>query len=236
MILKSFYDEKTLTEKVWYDSSTIVYSEFQEHENDNRGELFVTFKNGATYHYSNVDMIQDYIMFKNGGIDNSQGKALNKFIKPNYVFERVEDKNVSLILEDMNSNCYANYQLHTYFISGHRDITPREFEKYKMLIHSTYVNDPEARFVMADYQGADIMSQDFLLDILQIEPDRVTVYHMGDTPMNVNSKVINLKGGFKSDVERDEAMTLVSISDIAFVRDNKLMSGTAQNILRRFLF
>ena len=173
-------------------------------------------------------------MFKNGGLDNSQGKALNKYIKPNYICERVEDKDVNLLLENMNNSCYANYQLHTYFISGHRDITPQEFEKYKLMIHSTYVNDPEARFVVADYQGVDIMAQDFLLNTLQIDPDRLTVYHMGDTPMNINSKVINLRGGFKTDSERDEAMTMVSISDIAFVRDNKSMSGTAENILRRF--
>ena len=56
-ILKSIYNEKTLTEKVWYESSSVVYSEFIEHENDNNGELFVTFKNGSTYHYKNVDMV-----------------------------------------------------------------------------------------------------------------------------------------------------------------------------------
>jgi hypothetical protein len=234
-VLKAFYDEKTLTEKVWYDSSMLVYSEFVEHENDNNGELFVTFKNGATYHYTNVDMVKDYLMFKNGGLDGSQGKALNKHIKPNYLCERVEDKDVNVLIEQMNESCYADYHLHTYFISGHRDITEQEFEKYKLLIHSTYVNDPEARFVVADYHGADFMAQNFLLDVLEVEPERVTVYHMGDTPMNVNPKVVNLRGGFKTDSERDEAMTLVSISDIAFVRDCKTMSGTAENILRRFL-
>jgi hypothetical protein len=234
-ILKAFYDEKTLTEKVWYDSSMIVYSEFVEHENNNCGELFVTFKNGATYHYVNVDMVKDYIMFKNGGLDGSQGKALNKHIKPNYICERVDDKDVNTLLEEMNESCYEDYHLHTYFISGHRDITEQEFEKYKLMIYSTYINDPEARFVVADYHGADFMSQNYLIDVLEIDPDRVTVYHMGETPMNINPKITNKRGGFKTDVQRDEAMTLVSISDIAFVRDNTIISGTAENILRRFL-
>ena len=79
------------------------------------------------------------------------------------------------------------------------------------------------------------MAQDFLLDVLKIEPERVTVYHMFDSPRNANPKVINFKGGFVSDSERDTAMTNASFRDIAFVADNKVMSGTAENILRRFL-
>ena len=45
MILKTVYDDKNHIEKTWYDSSSVFYSEFVEHENDNFGELFVTFKN-----------------------------------------------------------------------------------------------------------------------------------------------------------------------------------------------
>lgn len=40
-------------------------------------------------------------------------------------------------------------------------------------------------------------------------------------------------GGFKSDKERDSAMTEVSNFDIAFVKNNRWNSGTAQNIKRR---
>ena len=40
-------------------------------------------------------------------------------------------------------------------------------------------------------------------------------------------------GGFKSDEERDSAMTNDSDFDIAFVKDNRWNSGTAQNIKRR---
>ena len=58
---------------------------------------------------------------------------------------------------------------------------------------------------------------------------------MLETPRNINEKITQTKGGFKSDDERDEAMTKASIADIAFVRDIKKNTGTAQNILRRFL-
>lgn len=236
MILKSIYDEKTLTEKVWYESSSVLYSEFNEHENDNNGELFVTFKNGATYHYANVDMVKDYVMFKNGGLDNSQGKALNKFIKPNYNVERIDDKDVAFLMEEMNRNeDDKKTKLHTYFISGHRKITESQFEIYKTRLIEVCNNDPEAKFVVGDYYGVDIMAQNFLIDSLGISPDRITVYHMYEVPRNVHPLITKLKGGFESDSERDTAMTNASTYDIAYVSDNKVMSGTAENILRRFL-
>ena len=236
MILKSVYDEKTLTEKVWYDSSSVFYSEFVEHENDNFGELYVTFKGGGTYHYINVDMIHDYVLFKNGGTQGSQGKAINEFIKKKYDFEKCDNRDIVLLTEERDRTVDLNeLREHTYFISGHRNITEEQFEKYKNEIHATYVLDPEANFVVGDYNGVDIMAQNFLMDVLCVPTERVTVYHMFDTPRNMNPKITNLKGGFTSDSERDEAMTIASIRDIAFVADNKVMSGTAENILRRFL-
>lgn len=78
------------------------------------------------------------------------------------------------------------------------------------------------------------MAQNYLMDVLEIEPDRITVYHMFDSPRNINPKVTRTKGGYQTDKERDSAMTKDSMFDIAFVADNKVMSGTAENILRRF--
>lgn len=236
MIIKSVYNDKTLTEKVWFDSSSVFYSEFVEHENDNNGELFVTFKNGGTYHYKNVDMVKDYVLFKNGGLDGSQGKALNQFIKPNYEFEKLPDRDVQTLIEEMEKTTSdKEIKENTYFISGHRDITEEEFEIYRSHIYSICVGNPNARFVVGDYHGADIMAQNFLMDEVGINPENITVYHMFNTPRNANPKVINFKGGFLSDSERDTAMTNASTYDIAYVRNNKKMSGTAENILRRFL-
>ena len=235
-ILKSIYNEKTLTEKVWYESSSVVYSEFIEHENDNNGELFVTFKNGSTYHYKNVDMVRDYVLFKNGGLDGSQGKALNQFIKPNYEFDKVNNRDINLLLEEMNHTIDdTENKENTVFISGHRNITDEEFEVYRQAIVDEITINPNVKFVVGDYYGVDIMAQDFLIDILGVEPERVTVYHMFESPRNVNPKVTNFKGGFTTDSERDTAMTNASFKDIAFVRNNKVMSGTAENILRRFM-
>ena len=236
MILKSVYDEKTLTEKVWYDSSSVFYSEFIEHENDNFGELYVTFKGGGTYHYINVDMVRDYVLFKNGGTSGSQGKAINEFIKNKYDFIKVANRDIALLTEERDRTEDLNeIREHTYFISGHRNITPELFERYKTELHATVVLDPDARFVVGDYIGVDIMAQNFLIDVLNVNPDRITVYHMFSVPMNVNPNITKFVGGFQTDSERDSAMTKASFKDIAFVYDNKVMSGTAENILRRFL-
>ena len=79
------------------------------------------------------------------------------------------------------------------------------------------------------------MTQNYLIEN-NFNPAQITVYHMGDEIQNINSNIVNVVGGFETDEERDTAMTLNSSIDIAFVRDNTKISGTAQNILRRFMF
>lgn len=238
MLLFSVYNEKTRTEKAWYNSSNVFYSEFVEDSEKNEGDLYVTFLNGATYKYKNVQLTPDYLMFKHGGLDGSHGKALNAYIKPKYKFERVEDKNINDLLSEKTQQETATKEKieKTYFISGHRNISEIEFEKYKDKISSVLKETPDALFVVGDYHGADIMCQNYLLDELEINPQQITVYHMFDSPRNVNSKVVKLIGGFKTDEERDAAMTINSSKDIAFIRNHTELSGTAQNILRRFHF
>lgn len=236
MILKKKYDEKTKTQKVWYDSSMLFYSEMVENENENCGNLYVTFKNGSCYVYKNV-RLEDYVIFIAGGTDVSQGKALNKFIKSKYECERVGDSNLDELRDEMNreDETESNRSI-TYFISGHRDITETEFEfNYIPLINYALEKTPDAMFVVGDYYGADIMAQNYLMDVLLLSPERVAVYHMFDKPRNINEKITNTVGGFESDEERDTAMTNASFEDIALVRDNKKMSGTAENILRRYM-
>lgn len=236
MILKKIYDEKSKTQKVWYDSTMLLYSEMVENDNENSGNLFVTFKNGTRYVYKNV-RFEDYVLFVAGGTDASQGKALNKVIKGKYEYEKLDNADVAKIKAEMFENEEKEVDVsNTYFISGHRDITQQEFElNYIPTLDYIISENPNCKFVIGDYYGVDIMAQDYLLDVLGIDPDRVTVYHMMESPRNKNEKVVNLVGGFQSDDERDAAMTNASSEDIAFVRDIKKNSGTAQNILRRHL-
>jgi len=243
-ILTKFYDKDTRTDKVWYNSSNIYYSEFVENEFDNKGQLYVVFKNGAKYLYKDVDMPTDYLIFKKGGLDGSNGKALNAYIKPKYEFEKKEVVDVNVLEEErkriesvLNDTKEETVREDVYFISGHRNITEEEFSiNYETTIDMVLEKNPNCLFVVGDYYGADIMAQNYLLDVLEIEPERVFVYHMFDKPRNANPKVVNFVGGFTSDEERDAAMTKVSTDDIAFVRDHTKLSGTAQNILRRYRF
>lgn len=121
-----------------------------------------------------------------------------------------------------------------YFISGHRDVTVKEFnEFYKPMINKVIDNDKEATFMVGDYHGVDIMAQNYLVECGMEE--KTTIFHMNEQPMNYNHAIKNKVGGFKTDEERDSAMTDFSDFDIAFVRCNKWKdSGTAINLRRRF--
>ena len=240
MVVYKIYDENTKTQKVWYDSTMFCFTKAVEHENENKVELFVTFKNGWTYNYKDVKM-EDYVLLLSGFEQSSHGKTLNKVIKPNYEFERVKDENVDAIWEECNKLMEKEREKtidinKTYFISGHRDITNEEFEiNYQPVLNNVVSEVEDCLFVVGDYQGVDIMAQNYLIEVLQVDPSRITVYHMLEKPRNINEKIKNTIGGFKTDEERDKAMTNASFEDIAFVRDNTKISGTAQNILRRYL-
>lgn len=234
MILKKKYLEKERIQKVWYDSSMIVYSEMKENELENIGDLTITFKNGSTYVYMDVSF-EDYLVFIGGGTDASQGKTLNKIIKGKYDYKRIEDRNVQELLTEMNQK-EENNILDTYFISGHRDLTENEFEYYYIpLIQEALSENPNAKFVVGDFDGCDIMAQNYLVNIID-DIANITVYCVGETPRNINPNIIYIKNGFVDDREKDIAMTNASFKDIALVRNPKIWSGTGENILRRNIF
>ena len=234
MILKKKYLEKERIQKVWYDSSMIVYSEMKENELENIGDLTITFKNGSTYVYMDVSF-EDYLVFIGGGTDASQGKTLNKIIKGKYDYKRIEDRDVQELLTEMNQK-EENNVLDTYFISGHRDLTENEFEYYYIrLIQEPLLENPNAKFVVGDFDGCDIMAQNYLVNIID-DIANITVYCVGETPRNINPNIIYIKNGFADDREKDNAMTNASFKDIALVRNPKIWSGTGENILRRNIF
>jgi len=118
----------------------------------------------------------------------------------------------------------------TYFISGHRDLTEQEFELHYIPAILVAMVGRDAKFVIGDCAGADKMAQDFLMQ--QDYPrDQVKVFHMFTAPRN--NAGFPTEGGFKNDIERDTAMMMCSHEDIAWVRQGKEASGTAQNLERR---
>lgn len=121
-----------------------------------------------------------------------------------------------------------------YFISGHRDITNKEFQRYyAKIITNAVMKEPNAEFVVGDYYGVDAVAQDYLANLKATYKDiKVTVYHMFTDPRN-NIHQFPTCGGYENDHTRDCAMTINSDTDIAWVRSGKKNSGTEQNLIRR---
>ena len=82
MLIKKIYNEETKTEKAWFDSSMFFHTVMIEDPAENKGDLYVTFKNGATYLYKDV-AFEDYVLLIGGAAEMSQGKSLNKYINQN---------------------------------------------------------------------------------------------------------------------------------------------------------
>ena len=81
------------TDKTWYQSSNIKYSECIDHDNDLK-TLKVVFNNGTQYKYKKVD-VRDYLLFRDA---SSQGKALNEYIKPKgYEYEKMENADLATL-------------------------------------------------------------------------------------------------------------------------------------------
>jgi hypothetical protein len=180
-------------------------------------------------------LFEDYLVFIGGGTDASQGKALNKVIKNRYEYKRIDDRNIEELLTELNEPEEIDETLNTYFISGHRDITENEFEYYYIpLINEALSENPNAKFIVGDCDGVDIMAQNYLVSIID-DISRITVYCVGDTPKNINSELIYIKNGFNDEREKDTAMTNSSFKDIALVRQCEYITGTGENILRRYL-
>lgn len=237
MYKKKYYDEATKTEKIWHNSTMIKYTEMVEDPEENWGDLTVVFNNGSTYKYKKV-RFEDYVLLVGGGLSGSQGKTFNQVIKSrDYEYEKIEPLSQEYI--DRGYDELVKKEMErtvTYFVSGHRNITEDEFERnYKLALEDVVNSVSDCRFVIGDCSGVDIMAQDYLIDVLGVSPERITVYHMLEAPRNVNPRITNIIGGFQSDRERDAAMTAASSDDIAFVRDNTKISGTAENILRRHM-
>lgn len=119
------------------------------------------------------------------------------------------------------------------FISGHRDITESEFQEHYIPILDKAIKDGDS-FVVGDYYGVDIMAQNYLASN-GVDKERVTVCHMFEKPRNIAPAYSErTKGMFRTDIERDSYMTWHSDYDIAWIREGKASSGTAQNVIRRY--
>ena len=85
-------------DRTWYQSSNIKYSECLDHDNELK-TLTVVFNNGTQYRYEKVD-VRDYLLFRDS---ESQGKALNQYIKPKgYTYEKLENADLATLDGELN--------------------------------------------------------------------------------------------------------------------------------------
>lgn len=142
VILESYKDR---VDKVWYDSSNVVYSECYDYENALK-DLKVVFKEGRTYLYKSVN-VNDYVLFKR---DLSQGKALHKYIIKNYEGLRLSDIDMNeleqkkqLILKEKQEEQSLN-----------KNEEEASLKKNETLYHIIY--DKETEEVILQENGKDI--------------------------------------------------------------------------------
>ena len=240
--LKKKYDPKAHTDNVLYESSNVIYSSFVEHPDENIGDLYVVFKEGKQYKYENVTY-QDYLMFKHGGLDGSSGKALNTFIIKKYSAEKIEDADVSQLIQEMNEPDTTET---TFFIHGDLPYDDNIFEKYYIpTLAYIQENESDARFVFfADSNGFVEKSIEYLLNT-GTAPERIKgyiLYSLG-VPEFFYNNVPDIEtlpaGDYKSDSDAYEYLISISKGDVGFVSENTLskvkqISKSAYAILSRY--
>lgn len=126
-----------------------------------------------------------------------------------------------------------------YFVSGHRDLTQEEFDKYYIpLIEKIISNDVFTEFVVGDWDGCDTMFINYMLE--QVDYPPITIYHVEEDPRILygGESILNAENidniKLRTYDECDARMTHDSDFDIAWIRSGREDSHTAMNIKRRF--
>ena len=160
-LLRNNYDLETHVDEVWYESSNVIYSRFEEDENENKGNLYVVFKGGKQYVYKNVSYT-NYLSFKHGGLDGSSGKALNEYIIKVYAAEKLDDVD----MEEVRRGLAAEKpEESTYFIHGSGEFSDSVFDNfYAPQLEYAIELYPEWSFITTLYDEYGMRSVRYLLD------------------------------------------------------------------------
>lgn len=239
-VLRSEYDLETNVDKVWYESSNVIYSEFNEHSDDNFGELYVVFKGGKRYLYRNVSFL-NYLNFKNAVLnDGSSGKALNEYIIKNYPGEKVEDVVINDLIETLNK---PDPKENTYFIHG-------DFEFDEFVFQGVYANtinyaldiSSDCMFAVMFSDKYGMRSVKYMLDN-EVNPSRIIIYMKESDVTEISEdeslcKLVKIKDERYDDDFIMSEVRRRSFEDITYIPQEKLeeikrVSKSAYNILSR---
>ena len=235
-----YYDKGTLTEKVWHNSSMIKYTEMVEDPDENFGDLTVVFNNGATYRYKDVSLA-DYVLLASGGIDASNGKTFNKVIKEHgYEYEKIDPLSQEYIDSELQKYYDMLEQMKvTYFISGPEDFTEDEFDYMVQRLIGLADEEDKSNiyFVLADSDRFANRTIAYLIDIMEVSPDHITVYSLKGQDYCSGAWEVKRLDFWESVDEMDQNLTRYSNYDIAIIHnwDTKI-TRESKNILRRYIY
>ena len=236
-ILKNEYDLEKKTDRNWFESSNVLYSEFIEDSNENKGDLRVVFKNGKQYLYKDV-LYLDYLGFKRASLGDSNGKSLNAFIIKKYAGEKDGEADLVKINEELNAPAESEL---THYIHGDSTFDENVFSAYYMpILDYTIGNFSDSKFIirLGDIFGEK--SVEYLLS-MGVDAARITVYSFEsqDYPTFMEGcKFINLKDDDFLGNSLDFFLIRKSYSDIAYVSPEEIekigkISHSAAVILQR---
>ena len=171
--IKTEYDLERNVDEVWYQSSNVIYSWFEEDQERNCGDLMVVFKGGKRYLYKGVSFM-DYLYFKNAAFnDGSSGKAFNEYIIKKYTGEKMEDADLNEILEKLNE---PDPKDTTYFIHGDGEVDEMVFTAmYENTINYALEVSSDSKFAAMFSDAYGMRSVKYLLDC-GVDSSRLTIY------------------------------------------------------------
>ena len=172
-VLRKEYNLETNVDEVWYQSSNVIYSKFEEDQERNCGNLTVVFKGGKRYLYKDVSYM-NYLYFKNAAFsEGSSGKAFNEYIIKKYTGEKMEDADLEPILERLNE---PDPKDTTYFIHGDGEVNEMIFiGAYENTINYALEVSSDSKFAVMFTNAYGMRAVKYLLDI-DTDPSRITIY------------------------------------------------------------
>ena len=239
-VLRNIYDLERHIDETWYDSTNVVYSKFIEDENENKGDLYVVFKGGKQYLYKSVSY-QNYLSFKKGIVEGSSGKALNQYIIKVYEAEKVDDADINELVERLNSPDEKDL---TYFIHGDGKLDEDVFQiAYLQTIEYVLSMYSDSKFVVKNDDQYSMRSAEYLLNVVKIDPERITIYIKKSDYDNLGEefqecRTVKIKDDEYDQDLIDREIMKRSFEDIGYVSEEMLekiagISRTAYIILTR---
>ena len=242
-VLRKEYNLETHVDEVWYESSNVVYSRFEEDGEENVGNLYVVFKGGKQYLYEKV-AYTDYLSFKGAFVDGSSGKALNEYIIKKYKGEKVDDADIT---ELQNRLMSPRAEETTYFIHGSSDYD-RDILLYHYIPTIEYFIElsSDSRFITTLYDRFGYEAVMYMVT-QGVDPGKFTLYMRKSDeltftllPELANCNTVMIKDKEWDDDFIRQQMRIRSTEDIAYVSPDELekikeISPSAYNIIiRRF--